>query len=275
MGEAAAPAERRARQFVALHERHAALVHDHAGRAQHAGALGVERLAEQHLGDAGRVGAVDDDHVDAGVGRLRHVGDAVADDDAGAGVVPRVASERRQVGAGETNDLAVDLDHHRALNGAMLQHAAQHAAIAGADDQHPSRFAMRQQRYVRDHLLVDELVSLGYLHRAVEHHHAPMRGAVKDHDVLKGAAHAGEFAHDAEALAPVGIERFANPTCHRESLRELVKRKAKGFAYETPLGSEAPDLHRWDPLCGLSCLARPIKHSCRRHCPRRAAQVAN
>ena len=60
---------------------------------------------------------------------------------------------------GQADHLAVDLDHHRALDAAVLQHPAQHAAIAGADDQHALGRAMRQQRHMRQHLLVDELVA--------------------------------------------------------------------------------------------------------------------
>ena len=49
----------------------------------------------------------------------------------------------------QPNDLAIDLNHHRAFDGFMPQHPPQHAAITGADDEHILRRTMRQQRYVR------------------------------------------------------------------------------------------------------------------------------
>ena len=94
-----------------------------------------------------------------GVRRALHVVDAVADDHLGARIGPGVAGDSRQELLGEADHLAVDLHHHRALDAAMLQHAAQHAAVAGADDQHRSRRAVRQQRHMRQHFLIDELVA--------------------------------------------------------------------------------------------------------------------
>ena len=101
----------------------------------------------------------------------------------------------------------------------MLQHPPQHAAVAGADDQHVRRGAMRQQRHMGQHLLVDELVALGDLDHAVQHHDAAVRDALEDHDVLEVALHPRQFALHQEALAPVGIQRLVDPAIgrHRRS----------------------------------------------------------
>ena len=146
-------------QFVRLHERHAALVHHQPARGQDARAVGVELVGEQHLAHADRIGGIDDDRVERRVRRALHIIDAVADDHLGARIVPGIAADRRQELLRQPDHLAVDFHHHRAPHAAMLQHAPQHAAIAGADDQHVLRRAVRQQRHVRQHLLVDELVA--------------------------------------------------------------------------------------------------------------------
>ena len=101
----------------------------------------------------------------------------------------------------------------------MHQHAAQHAAIAGADDEHPARVAMFQQRNMAQHLLVDELVALGDLDAAIQRHDAAVAGALEHDDVLKLAAHARNFAHHAKALAPIGIQRLIKPSIGHGTLR--------------------------------------------------------
>ena len=92
-------------------------------------------------------------------GAVPHIVDPVADDHLRARVVPGIAGDAGQEFLGEPDHLAVDLDHHRARDGAVLQHAPQHAAVAGADDEHVARRAMRQQRHMRQHFLVDELIA--------------------------------------------------------------------------------------------------------------------
>ena len=117
-------------------------------------------------------------------GDFGQIFEAVTDDDFGPRIGPRIAADCRHVLAGETDDLAIDLDHHGPLDRAMLQHATQHAAVARPDDQHAPRLAMRQQRHVRDHLLIDELVRFGDLDAAVEHQYAAVTGTLEDQDVL-------------------------------------------------------------------------------------------
>ena len=123
----------------------------------------------------------------------RGIVDAVADDDLGAWIVPGSGSNVGQELLGEPDDFAVDLHHDGLLDIAMLQHAAQHATVAGADDQYAPGVAVRQERHVREHFLIDEFVALGDLNTAVEHHDAAVRKAVEDDDVLEGTDDVGEF----------------------------------------------------------------------------------
>ena len=111
--------------------------------------------------------------------------DAVADDHLCARVGPGVAADAGQVFLGEPDHLAVDLHHRRVLDSAVLQHAFEHAAIAGADDQHAPGRAVGQQRHMGEHFLIDELVGFGDLHHAVQQHDAAVGVTLDDVDVLE------------------------------------------------------------------------------------------
>ena len=128
-----------------------------------------------------------------------------------ARVVPGVAGDVGQEFLRQADHLAVDFHHHRALHAFVLQDAAQHAAVAGADDQDIGGLAMRQQRHMGQHLLIYELIALGDLDDAVQHHDAAVGEAFEDDDVLELAFDPGEFALHQEALAPVGVKRFVDP----------------------------------------------------------------
>ena len=97
--------------------------------------------------------------VERGVRGLLHVIDAVTDDDLCPLVGPGIAGDRRQEFLRQPDHLAVDLHHHGTLHIAVLQHPPQHAAVAGADDQHILRRTVRQQRHMGQHLLIDELIA--------------------------------------------------------------------------------------------------------------------
>ena len=93
----------------------------------------------------------------------------------------------------------------------MPQHPTQHAAIAGPDDQHICRRAVRQQRHMGQHFLIHELIGLGDLDHAIQHHDAAMREAFEYHDILEIAFHPRQFAFHQKSLTPVGIKRFVEP----------------------------------------------------------------
>ena len=116
------------------------------------------------------------------------------------------------------------------------------AAVAGADDQHAVGRAVRQQRHMRQHLLVDELVALGDLHDAVEQHDAAVRVALEDHDVLERALNAREFTPDQESLSPLGIQRLVHPRVGGH--RDLPAKEGGGLCPLDPHQRQS----LWNPL---------------------------
>ena len=85
---------------------------------------------------------------------------------------------------------------------------AQHAAVAAADDQHFLRRAVRQQRHVGQHFVIDELVTLGGLHHAVERHYAPQHRVLEDHRILMIGLLAVQHLLYREVLAEARMQRF-------------------------------------------------------------------
>ena len=67
-----------------------------------------------------------------------HVGDAVVEQQLRARVAVGFAQLREPL-LGHARDLLVDVALHRALDARMLEHLAQRAAIAAADDHHALR----------------------------------------------------------------------------------------------------------------------------------------
>ncbi|MNX97482.1 hypothetical protein D3C86_1298520 [compost metagenome] len=66
----------------------------------------------------------------------------------------------------------------------MTGHFAQHCAIATANNQHVFCVAVRQQRHVGHHFVIDKFVALGGLHHPVQRHHAPKCGILEDDQIL-------------------------------------------------------------------------------------------
>jgi hypothetical protein len=117
---------------------------------------GVEQLEvgllEQRLGGAVRVGAVGDDDVelvDVVAQELEAVGHVGGD----VGVLEADA-HAGQVLLRQADDGLVNVAQDGALDLRVLDHLAQHAAVAAADDQHVLRVGVRVHGQVRDHLLV-------------------------------------------------------------------------------------------------------------------------
>ena len=67
---------------------------------------------------------------------------------------------------------------------------------------------MRQQRHVGQHFVIDELVTLGGLHHAVERHHAPQDRVLEDHQILMIGLLAVQHLLYREILAEARMQRF-------------------------------------------------------------------
>jgi hypothetical protein len=150
---------------------------------------------------------------------------AVVDDALEALVGKHRLGEFGEMLLGEFDHLGVDLDLGQALDGLVLEHLFGNAAIAAADDQHVAGIAVGEQRHVRHHLLVDELVALRDLGGAVEHQHFADIGLLEQHQMLVLGLQLVEHLVDREGHAEAEIveQRLGKPAllCH-ETLRSEV-----------------------------------------------------
>src|SRR5499427_959341 len=199
-------------EFVRLEDRNAPLRDHHRAFGHAAAAGGVEFLAEQHLAGPLWVGRVDDDDVEAPI-RLGHVFHAVGDDEVEAVVREHRLGEFREVLLGELDHRGVDLDLSEALDRLVLEHFLRDAAVAAADDQHLLRTAVRQDRHVSHHLVVDELIGAGDLGRAVEHQHLAEEWVLEQHEMLVLGLQLVDHPFDlvGHADADVIEQRLGNP----------------------------------------------------------------
>jgi hypothetical protein len=102
----------------------------------------------------------------------------------------------------------------------MSQALPEHPAVAAAHDQGFARLAVGEQRNVRHHLVVDELVLRRELHDLVEHHHAPEIGVFEDNQPLVLGLAVEEDAVRRQTDTEATVERLFDPavfdlTVHR------------------------------------------------------------
>ena len=102
-------------QLGSLKEWHTVLRHDDAVLAQNRAACLVERLTEQYLSRTNRIGGIDNDDVKSLFCCLNKF-NAITDDQFGAGVIERGATNRRKVLAAQFNNFSVDIDHNRTID---------------------------------------------------------------------------------------------------------------------------------------------------------------
>jgi hypothetical protein len=126
----------------------------------------------------------------------------------------------------------VDLDLHDALQRLVLQDFLGDAAVAAADDQHVLRLAVRQDRHVGHHLVIDELVARGDLRGAVEHQHLAEVLLLEQHEVLVLGLLLVKHLVDREghAEAEVVEQRLGKPAFvgHHLSFRTTSSRRPQG-----------------------------------------------
>ena len=82
--------------------------------------------------------------------------------------------------AAQVDDAAIDLAQRDLFELRVLERLAQDAAVAAAHDQRPLCPPVGEQRHVRHHLVIDELVLGRDLDDAVEHHHPAKVGVVEN-----------------------------------------------------------------------------------------------
>src|SRR4029078_9662549 len=97
----------------------------------------------------------------------------------------------------------------------MLQHLAQHAAVAAADDQRLFCLAVSEQRHVAHHLVIDELVLGGELDDAVEHHHPTKVGVLEDDQSLMLGLAVEKDGVRLQTDTEASGERLFDPAVHR------------------------------------------------------------
>ena len=166
-------------------QRRFGLLHQDAAVAQRLVAGGVEGRVEQALRRADRVRRIDDDQVERFRLRLGHVLDAVDEQKLRARVVVAFA-QFREIFLGQAGDALVDFHLHRRFHFLVLEHFAQGAAVAAADDHHALGAGVGEQRRVGHHFVVQEIVAAGEHHAAVDHHQVAPVGGLVDLDRLEG-----------------------------------------------------------------------------------------
>src|SRR5690606_23288216 len=205
---------RRAGERVSAEERQAVLGYHNAARLQRPLAVREKLLGVQHRRRADWLRAVDDDRIEL-LGRLRHILQAITNHDVGPRVVEGAIRDLRIVLQREIDDAAVDLAERRLLDGRMLQDLTKHAAVAAANDEHPSRSLEGHQRHVGHHLMVDELVERGELKDAVENEHRAPDSILENDKVLMLSFLLMEDLVRLHANTPVGMKRLLDPALHR------------------------------------------------------------
>ena len=151
-----------------MQDGHAILGDHDAALVEAAPAGAIEFLAEEHLPGPLRVGRIDDDDVKTplGAGRVVH---PIVDDEIKARVADDRTSEFREVFLRELDHRGIDLDLGHPLDRVVLEYFLRDPAIAASDDQYLSGAAVGDDRHVRHHLVIDELVLAGDLRSAVQH----------------------------------------------------------------------------------------------------------
>jgi len=187
-----------------------ALGGEHTAWAQQAAAVLEEAAVEQALGRSGRIGAIHQHHVVAGVGGFGRPGDAVTDGEVEAGVAPGGAAEAGQVLAGELHHQPVDLHHVEVGDAGVAQALAGGAAVTAADHQHPFDRRGGAEGRMHQGFVVVPLLLLRRHPAAVEQQPLAVGLAVDDRDPLVGAGvllhHGGgqPVAHPAQLLVHPG-----------------------------------------------------------------------
>src|SRR5579875_1620030 len=146
----------------------------------------IKRLAEQAYRRPDRIGGVNEDDVEF-TRMLLHVTNAVDHLYVDARI-RQASGDLRKIRLGCLDDTAIDFGKHRPLDRWMLDDLANNAAVTPAHDQYAFRIRVRVQGYVRQHLVVDELVFIGRHHATVEYQKIAILCRLVDVELLKFGA---------------------------------------------------------------------------------------
>ena len=103
---------------------------------------------------------------------------------------------------------AINLDHGDVLNTTVLGHFTQHAAIAAANDQYTLDGAVRQNRHMGQHLVIDELIGFGGLNNPVQRHDTAHHRVFENNQMLVFGSHFMEQLVHAKTLAVAFVKGF-------------------------------------------------------------------
>ena len=143
----------------------------------------VELVLEEAGGRPDRVGEIDHDHVELAV-QLRDRLERVARPDLYARVGQRL-TRHLVVLARDLHDLLVELEEIDALDPRMLQDLGDEMHVAPAHHGDIARVRVREQRGVRQHLVVHVGVEIGHLDDAVQREHPTEPRRLEEHDFLE------------------------------------------------------------------------------------------
>ena len=160
-------------------------MHQNAVGLERLDAVGVEALAEQAFGWSDRVGGIDDQYVDRLRRRVLHPLNAVAEVQFGARIVIGYA-QFGEILLGQACHPFVDFHLHGGFHFGVLEHFAQRAAVASADNDHALGRRMAVQRRVRHHLVVEKIVASAHHGAAVDRHQVTEGFGTVDVDRLIG-----------------------------------------------------------------------------------------
>ncbi|EPY39105.1 hypothetical protein AGDE_04824 [Angomonas deanei] len=155
------------------------LVADNPTRAQDAEDILVELRPEQLRGGSLGVGGVDNDDIVRVIRGVLDEGHAVAHLHRHAGVIV-ATGDLWEVQLTLLNHTTVNIDQLDGLNNALfrvlvLDDFAHDTAVAATNNEYLLRLAVATEGQVAQHFVIDELVVVGELYRAVEGHHLPPR----------------------------------------------------------------------------------------------------
>ena len=235
---------------------------------------GIEAVGEQLAdGEIGRVGEIDDDHVE-GIAALLQPVEGIGIEDVHARIAERFAVEPAQHGVvlEQVGHGRVQLHQGDRLHRGVLEHLAHGHAVAAAQHGHALGRAMRGHHGVDQGLVVAVLVALRELQVAVEVQPRAL-APLRHHDALVGRA-AGE--HDAVLVEMVvGQARQMVGAPDARAQQGQHGRAGQGMGARAPQfmpkQQQCPDRHRriheaeQQPRAHQAQLGHQQQRKCQRH----------